>query len=158
MIKNFLCLLCCFQIGLLGFSQKKDSSTITRYAQKIKPPVLRTQLASLKDSMCIPVILAKTVLDSALTVYDGKGNKLTVTYYRFLYRKRVVTEDEKTGKYIPTVSISSDYFTETPLPKKWTKIIKSDLSFGEELYFFDVVAKDKDGRPFYAPTLKIVTK
>ena len=158
MIKNFFCLLCSLTISFWGLAQSKDSVSIKKYNQKIKPPALRTQLANFKDSVCLPIVLVKSVLDSALTVYDSKGNKLTVTYYRFLYRKRAVTEDEKTGKFTPTVSLSSDYFTETPIPKKWTKIIKSDLSDREELYFFDVVAQDKDGRPFYAPPLKIITK
>ena len=37
-------------------------------------------------------------------------------------------------------------------------LIKDELIAGEELYFFGIVVKDKDGHNFYAPDLKIITK
>lgn len=127
-------------------------------ALKIKPPKLFTFLGVAKDSVVMPVDQAKALIGASLKVVDDKNNPLTVTYYQFLYKRKAMTEDEETGKMTPTTSIASDYFTSTPLPLKWTNIIKAELVAGEELYFFDIVAKDAQGHPFYAPNLKIITK
>ena len=89
---------------------------------------------------------------------DDKNNTLKITYYQFLYKRKAFTEDEATGKFSTTTSTASDYFTSSPLPLKWSNIIKEDLVAGEELYFFDIIAKDAQGHPFYAPSIKIITK
>ena len=37
----------------------------------------------------------------------------------------------------------------------WQKNIIEGLHKGEEIYFFDIIAIDKQGRRFFAPELKI---
>jgi hypothetical protein len=146
----------------LSFAQRKTISktTPTKSAptMKIKPPKLFTSLGVAKDSLVMPVEQARALIGASLKVTDDKNNPLTVTYYQFLYKRKAMTENEETGQFSPTTSIASDYFTTTPLPERWTKIIKEDLVAGEELYFFDVIAKDAQGHPFYAPNVKIITK
>ncbi len=154
-----------FIIALFAFTtpnsiaQKKvPTNTQAEKPIKIKSPHLRTFLGVLTDSIVAPLEQVKAVLGAPLKVMDDNNNLLTLTYYQFLYKRKAVTEDEITGKLSPTTSIVSDYFTTTPLPAKWITIIKSELVAGEELYFFDVIAKDSKGLPFYAPNLKIITK
>ena len=140
------------------YAQKKPTTPKPITSIKIKPPKLTTVLGIAKDSVVLPVEQAKALIGASLKVTDDKNNPLTVTYYQFLYKRKAITEDEETGKLSPTTSIASDYFTSTPLPEKWIRIIKEDLIAGEELYFFDVIAKDAQGHPFYAPNVKIITK
>ena len=70
--------------------------------------------------------------------------------------KKTVTEDEQTGKVSPATSMVADRFTATPLPGLWINKIREELKAGEELYFFDVIAKDAKGRVMYASSLKIM--
>ena len=140
------------------FSQTKTNKESVKTI-KIKPPHLITSMGVLKDSInTTPLDQVKALLGAPLKVTDDKNNILTVTYYQFYYKSIAIVQDEKTGKYKQTYSIAADYFTSSPLPEKWTKIIRDELVSGEELFFFDIVAKDKDGHIFYAPNLKIITK
>ena len=52
----------------------------------------------------------------------------------------------------------SDRFNETPLPKLWRNILTEQMKPGEELYFFDIVAKDAQGRLMFAPDLRLKIK
>ena len=142
------------------FSQTKtNGNNETKKTIRIKPPHLTTSFGVLKDSISFaPLDQVKALLGASLKVIDDKNNTLTVTYYQFYYKSKAIVQDEKTGKYRQTSSMAADYFTSTPIPEKWVKIIRDQLIEGEELYFFDIVAKDKDGHPFYAPNLKIITK
>lgn len=136
----------------------------TMYAQnktttgtpKFKPPKLTTSLGPLKDTIVnIPVQQAEIVIGLPLKIYDAKKVEYTVSSYNFLYRKKVVTEDEQTGKVSPASSMTSNIFKTTPLPGIWVNTIKEQVKSGEELFFFDVIAKDPQGRVMYAPNLKI---
>jgi hypothetical protein len=82
----------------------------------------------------------------------------SISSYQFLYRKRGVTENEETGKVTPITSMVSQRFTKTPLPKTWIEVIKQDVKPGEELFFFDVIAKDALGRVMYAPNFKVLIR
>ena len=157
-MKHILFLIAVFFSVQLSFAQKPTPKGEKKYATPVKPPVLKTQIGILSDSVPAPVDQVKALLGAPLKVTDVNNQPLTVTYYQFLYKRKAVREDEKTGKVIPTTSTVSDYFTSTPLPEKWIKIIREELVAGEELYFFDIIVKDKQGKPFYAPNLKIITQ
>jgi hypothetical protein len=142
------------------FSQTKtNANNETKKTIKIKPPHLTTSMGVLKDSISsAPLDQVKALLGAPLKVTDDKNNSLTITYYQFYYKSKAIVQDEKTGKYSQTSSLAADYFTSTPIPEKWAKIIRDDLIAGEELYFFDIIVKDKEGHIFYAPNFKIITK
>jgi hypothetical protein len=55
-------------------------------------------------------------------------------------------------------TIVADRFFATPLPKVWIENTKDQFKKDEQLYFFDIVVKDKEGRKFFAPELKITIK
>ena len=75
-----------------------------------------------------------------------------------MYKKRAVTEDEGTGKVSPTTSSVAQLFRETPVTTLWQNILSEQLKPGDELYFFDIIVKDTQGRLMFAPDLKIKIK
>lgn len=139
-------------------AQKTPTKKPVATTQKFKPPKLHTFLGAIKDSATIPVDVAENIIGLPLKIYDDKRTEYTVSSYQFLYKKRTVTEDEKTGQVSPSSSMVSDRFTATPLPEIWINQIKEQVNKGEELYFFDVIAKDAQGRVMYASNLKIITQ
>ena len=130
----------------------------TKPVAKYKVPKLYTQLGSLRDSVSISVSEAENIIGQALKISDDKKGVYTVSSYQFLYRKRGVTENEETGKVSPITSIVSSRFKVSPLPGTWINQVKETVKPGEELFFFDVIAKDVQGRVMYAPNLKIMVK
>ncbi|MBL0144464.1 MAG: hypothetical protein IPP48_00505 [Chitinophagaceae bacterium] len=94
--------------------------------------------------------------------YRCKNGKYAISSYQFLYRKTGVTEEENedgpTGKAKPTTTISASLFRATPLPQVWITNIADQLKPGDELFFFDVIVKDEQGRLMFAPTLKLKIK
>jgi hypothetical protein len=140
-------------ISQINFAQIKKNQPV-----KIKPPKLISSIGIFKDSVVIKTDQAKAILGTPILVKDDKNNVYKVTYYQFAYTRRAVTEDEKTGKLSPTTSLATDYFTSTPLPEKWVRIIREDLKPGEQLFFCDVIVKDTSGQSFYAPNIKIITQ
>ena len=140
-------------ISQINFAQIKKNQPV-----KIKPPKLISTLGIFKDSVVIKTDQAKAILGTPILVKDDKNNVYKITYYQFAYTRKAFTEDEKTGKLSPTTSLATDYFTSTPLPEKWVRIIREDLQAGEQLFFCDIIVKDSSGRSFYAPNLKIITQ
>ena len=130
----------------------------TKPVVKYKVPKLYTQLGGLRDSVNISAEEAENIIGQPLKIFDDKQGMYTISSYQFLYRKKGVTENEETGKVTPTTSIVSSRFKVTPLPDTWTSQVKEQVKPGEELFFFDVIAKDEQGRVMYAPNLKIMVK
>ncbi len=130
----------------------------TKPVAKYKVPTLFTQLGGLRDSVNITVQEAENIIGQPLKIFDDKKAVYTISSYQFLYRKRGVTENEETGKVTPITSIVSNRFKTTPLPDTWTNQVKEQVKSGEELFFFDVIAKDAQGRIMYAPNLKIMVR
>jgi hypothetical protein len=157
-LKPLLFLIAAFSFVHISNAQKTPDKKPVTSTQKFKPPKLYTYLGSYKDSVSIPVEVAENIIASPLKIYDDKKVEYKVSSYQFLYRKNTVTEDEQSGKVSPASSLVSDRFTATPLPALWVDQVKEQVKPGEELYFFDVIAKDAQGRVMYAPNLKIITR
>jgi hypothetical protein len=139
------------------FAQKKTPRKPATGTVKFKMPKLQTLLGDSKDSVInIPVSEAERLVGMPLKIYDDKKNEYSISSYQFLYKRKVVTEDEKTGKISNANSILSNLFKTTPLPDLWVKTIRQQVKAGEELYFFDIIVKDSQGRVMYAPSLKIL--
>ena len=120
-----------------------------------KVPKLYTQLGEFRDSVSITMAEAEKSVGQELKIFDDKKGVYTVSSYQFLYKKKGVTENEETGKVSPTTTIVSQRFKTTPLPQVWIDNVRQEVKSGEELYFFDVIAKDAQGRVMYAPDFKI---
>ncbi len=125
---------------------------------KFKPPKLTSSIGILKDSSSAPVDQAAAVIAQPIKVTDAKAGAYTIQSYQFLYRRRIVTEDEM-GNPVPSSSIvSQQFYNGNPLPEIWVKTIREDLKKNEEIYFFDIMVKDAQGRLMQAPDVKIMIK
>lgn len=153
-IKIFPCiLLLSSSLNLLA----QDKETIIK-EPKFKPPVVKTFLGINQNGAQVTVDEGEQLVGLPLKITDAKNNQYPVDSYQFLYRQKSYILDDETGKKEQVFSISADRFTSTPLPKIWVDNIKRGLQNGEQLYFFDIVVKDKEGRQFFAPELKITIK
>ena len=142
-----------FLAATLQLSAQKKPAT-----PQTKAPVLHTQISTFSDSAIVTVAEAEHIIDLPLRIFDDKRVAYPVSSYQFLYRKKGVTENEQTGKITPIYSIASNLFKTTPLPTIWITSIREQLKPGEEFFFFDVVAKDAQGRVMYAPNLRILVR
>ena len=129
-------------------------TTVTTF----KPPVVKTFLGRNEKEVTVVVEEANQLVNLPLRITDDKNNVYTISSYQFLYRKKSVIENEETGKKEVVFTNTAGLFKETPLPKVWKENIGGTLQKGEELYFFDIIVNDKQGRKFFAPDVKIIIK
>lgn len=143
-------------LAFTAFSQKP--ATGNTGTQKFKPPRLYSSIGAYKDTTPITVAEAERVISLPLKIVDDRKSDYNVSSYQFMYKRKAVTEDEKTGKVSPTTSISADRFTASPLPELWIKTVRERVTAGEELFFFDIIVKDSQGRVMYAPNIRLLVK
>ena len=148
-----------------AFAQKPKPATTKPVAakpggfQKYTPPKLTSMLGIRSDSVTVVLEEALQLVKLPLKVTDDKKNVYTISSYQAMYKRKAVTEDEEmTGKVTPITSTVIDNFKTTPLSPIWIKILTEQLRIGEELYFFDIVVKDAQGRLMFAPELRIKVK
>ncbi len=141
--------------GPISFAQQKEVITSV---PKFKPPVVKTFLGINQNGAKVTVDEANELVGLPLKVVDAKNNVYPIVSYRFLYRQKTIIVNDETGKKEVAFTIVADRFQTTPLPKVWIDNIKGRLQTEEQLYFFDIVVKDKEGRDFSAPELKITIK
>jgi hypothetical protein len=124
---------------------------------KFKPPVVKTYLGDNSGSgTIISVQEGKKIIALPLKVVDAKNNTYPISAYQFSYKRVGITEDDSTGKVSPQSDMVADRFRDTPLSNIWVSTIQDELHSGEELYFFDIVVKDAQGKMFFAPELRLV--
>ena len=127
--------------------------------QKYTPPKLTSMLGIRSDSASVALEEALQLITLPLRVTDNKKNMYTITSYQAMYKRRGVTEaEDMSGKTTPTITSTIANFKTTPLSPLWIKTLTEQLRIGEELYFFDIVAKDAQGRLMFAPELRIKVK
>lgn len=128
--------------------------------QKFTPPKLTSMLGIRSgDSVVVVVEEALQLVRLPLRITDDKKNVYSISSYQAMYKKRGVTESEDmSGKTSPVFSTVINNFKSTPLPPLWVKSISETLRSGEELYFFDIVVKDAEGKLMFAPNLRIKIK
>jgi hypothetical protein len=154
-LKYFLLSFIFFATASFSLAQVKPAVT---KIEKFKPPVVKTFLGVNQNGASVTVDEAAQLISLPLKITDDKSNIYDVDSYQFLYRKKSYIQDEQTGKAIPTFTISASRFDSTPLPKIWVDNLKNGLQKDEQLYYFDIVVKDKKGRRFFAPEIKITIK
>lgn len=138
-----------------GMAQKNVVKKQPTPAKIFKAPKLHSYLGIYKDSVSISADLAENNIAAPLKIYDDNKVEYQISSYQFLYKKITVTENEENGKISASSSIASARFVVTPLPDLWVNQIREQVKSGEELYFFDIIAKDAHGRVMYASDLKI---
>jgi hypothetical protein len=144
---------------LLGLSCFTFGQNPSKPAAKYKPPVVKTYIGTYTgNGTKISTAEGKQVIALPLKIVDAKNNVYPVTSYQFSYNRIGIKEDETTGTTSPEKDMVADRFRDTPLSTVWINTIQEGLHSGEELYFFDIVAKDKQGKMFFAPELKLVVE
>jgi hypothetical protein len=162
-VKLIFTVVCAMCISTV-FAQKPKPATTKPAAvkpggfQKFTPPKLTSMLGIRSDSATVVLEEAVQLIKLPLKVTDDKKNVYSISSYQAMYKRRAVTEDEKTGKAVPTTSTVIENFRTTPLSSIWIKILTEQLRAGEEIDFFDIVVKDAQGRLMFAPELKIKVK
>lgn len=155
----------CFLVALFSISstlvlaqKPKPATTKPATFQKFTPPKLISILGIRSDTAIVYKEEAIQLVKLPLKVTDSKKNVYTISSYHMQYKRLAVTEDEESGKVSQIFSTVSDLFTETPLPARWTNILTEQIRAGEQLFFYDIVAKDAQGRLMFAPNLTIKIK
>lgn len=157
MIRKFYYIFFSFLVLIMAFAeaqvvQKSPAKTFAKF----KPPVVKTYLGKISGIVSMGnVEEIKNLILQPIKVVDEKEVSYNINSYQFVYKRIGITEDEESGKTSPQSDIVSNHFTTTPLPVIWQKNIIEGLHKGEEIYFFDIIAIDKQGRRFFAPELKI---
>lgn len=97
------------------------------------------------------------LINLPLRITDDKKNPYSVSSYQLMYKQAGVTEEERGDKtvVVPATRSLVQLFRETPITGIWKKTISEQLKPGDELYFFDIIVKDSQGRFMFAPDLKI---
>ena len=155
-VKSLLVLVVVLLCNNLQAQNTKPATSKT--FQKFTPPKLTTALGIRTDSAVVEREEALQLVTLPLKITDAKKNVYTISSYQVTYKRKAVTEDEETGKVSPIMSNVSQLFKETPLPALWKNILTEQMRPGEELYFFDIIVKDAQGRVMYAPALSIKIK
>jgi len=128
-------------------------------APKPKLPKLKTSLGIHSDSVfTVPVDEAVQLITLPLTITDDKKTAYAISTYQCMYKRKAVTEDEESGKVSPVSSVVVEQFKSTPLSEVWKRIITEQLKSGEEIFFFDIVVKDAQGRLMFAPNIKCIVQ
>ena len=134
-----------------GFTQS-NSAQITPF----KPPVVNTSLGKNGNNSLVTPDEGKRIISLPISVTGADNTSYSIESYQFLFKKKSIIEDEKTGKKATAFTTVADLFKGTPLPSLWQKNITNvPLQKDEEFYFFDIVVKDDKGRKFFAPDLRI---
>ncbi len=153
--KQTLLFLFFISAGFLSDAQAPAKKPVITKIEKFKPPVVNTFLGVNTDGATVTSDEANQLITLPLKITDAKTNIYPIDSYHILYKRKGVIEDEETGRRQVAFTTVSELFEKTPLPKIWIDNIQNGLQTGEELYFFDIVVKDKSGRRFFAPGLKI---
>ncbi len=157
-VKIFIAVVLSIHVTMVLGQKPKPATGKPPAFQKFTPPKLTTRLGIRTDTASVYIEEAVQLVKLPLKITDDKNSIYTISSYQFMYKRMAVTEDEASGKVTAITSNVSDLFRETPLPVLWTKILIEQMRAGEELYFFDIVAKDAQGRLMFAPVLKIKIK
>ena len=148
----FLLLIFITGLATAQVAQKPAAKTFVKF----KPPIVKTYLGKISgNTSSAGIEEIKSLVVLPIKVMDDNNLSYTINSYQFVYKRLGETEDEETGKKSLQTDIVSNHFNTTPLPDIWQKNIIEGVHKGEEIYFFDIIAIDKQGRRFFAPELKI---
>ena len=154
-IKQFVCSLPLLVSMNTVIAQSNSQKNEITKVQKFKPPIVKSYLGNNTNGDTVTKEEAAQIILLPLLITDNKKNTYQIDSYHFLYKRKGIIQDDETGKKESTFTTVADIFRTTPLSKIWIDNIKDGFQKGEEIYFFDIVVKDKSDRKFFAPDLKI---
>ena len=121
----------------------------------LQPPVLQSFWGYYKAGVH-PVETVRMLIDTAIWVMDDQKQRYIVRSFRVNYFSNDQYEDETTGKMKTRRNLLSKEFRETNmLSDLWKQSIYESLKPKDEILIDLLSVKDKQGRIFYAPDIKI---
>lgn len=141
-------------LGKASFAQQNSKEEKVVKVAKFKPPKVVSLLGVNSNGATVTIDEANQLISLPLKVIDSSKNNYTLDSYGFLYKRKGLVEDDNGKKQVVYTTVA-DKFDKSPLPKIWIDNIQNGFQSSEELYFFDIVVKDKMGRRFFAPDLKL---
>lgn len=148
-----LCLLSVFSSNKAISQSTGNTAKITKVT-KFKPPKVKSVLGINQDGAVVTIDEANQLIALPLKIADSLKNNYNIDSYRLVYKKKGNVEDENGKKQVMYSTVAGN-FDKTPLPPLWIENIRDKFQSSEQLIFFDIIVKDKQGRRFYAPDLKI---
>lgn len=145
-------------VALLSITSPVAAQNRTPKSKTFTPPKVQTILGIRHNGDSVYLEEAVQLAGVPLKVADSSGNEYAVYYYHFAYRQKSFLQDPESGKVIENFTLVSSPFYDTPLPDVWVENMQASLKKGEQLHFFDILVKDKQGRTFRAPELIITVK
>ena len=144
-------------VCVIAFAQKPKQTPVKNApVQKFTPPKLYSSLGIRSDSVTVVVDEALQLVALPLRITDDKKTSYTISSYQLMYkRSSIIVKDESASEGTHTTRNIAQLFRETPLPEIWKKSLMEQINKGDELYFFDIIVKDAQGRLMFAPELKI---
>lgn len=122
----------------------------------LTPPELQTFWSNSKGGT-LPLELVLNMIDSSIWVIDGSKMRFTISRFMLVYRSRDRFEDEQTGEIKTRHNNTSVNVKNAGVPEeKWRRMLYENLKAGDEIWFTDIIVKDKRGNFFKAPDLKVV--
>lgn len=144
-------------IPISYYSFGQDTPVI-RKIKPFKPPVVQTYLGIRHGDDTLIKAEAEQLVALPLKVIDKNKNIYPVVNYRFVYNQKGFIQDPETGDAKVVFNLLGSWFDKSPLPPLWIKNIQPTLKKDEYFYFLDIMVKDKLGRVFPAPNIKITVK
>ena len=137
--------------SVVSLAQKKPVKPVAQ-SKVIK---LKTFLGKNENGAIVHLDEGLQLINFPLRVVDANNERVTVLSYNFMYKRKAMVENEETGKKEIKFTTVGDIFKTTPLPQIWRDNLTESLKKDEDLFFFDIIIKDKLGRRMFAPELKI---
>lgn len=143
-----------------AWAQKPKPAPGNPATQKFKPPKLTCMLGNHADSAAVVYEEGIQLINLPLRITDDKKNPYSISSYQLMYKQAGVREEERGDKtvIVPSTRTLVQLFRETPVSGIWKTTLTEQLKPGDELYFFDIIVKDAQGRYMFAPELRIRVK
>jgi len=98
--------------------------------------------------------ILSNIVDSAITVKDGKGIAYEVVRFRVLYKFKSTYDDPETGQKKAFNDMRTNDFTNTPnISELWRQSIKDNIKGGDEMILDNIIVRLKNGTKLMAPSL-----
>jgi hypothetical protein len=125
-----------------------DTIKVPEFAVRFGP--YTNTLSALPDDI-------KKLLNTDLIVADQRGQKWTPVAWRFIWNRKEINDDWKTGKRKTSLMPNIVEIDSTgKLPESWQKELQDNLQSGEELIFERIIIEHPESkRKMMAPNLRI---
>lgn len=150
-MKNVLVLILLTIYGSYAIAQQKPATKPATTAL----PKLTVSLGGSKSGN-ITIARIKEIADSPLVVKDEKGITYAIKSFRINYTFKSSYKDEETQQVRTVKDFRAYDFSNTDrLSEDWRNSIKDNVKRDDEMLINNVVVRQKNGKSFFAPELRL---